>query len=60
MMKEERGVEVSKELEEFLQKKKKEAENKKKKEKSSFKVMKENYYAYHSDIKTSARDNGEW
>ena len=48
------------ELEQFLANKKKLLEKKKKNAKNSHQVMKDNYYAYHSDIKTSARDNGEW
>lgn len=50
----------SKEFEKFLLDKKKIVEKKKKAAKNAHKVMKDNYYAYHSDIKTSARDNGEW
>lgn len=53
-------VKVSKELEAFLAEKKRILENKKKAEAKARKTMKDNYYAYHSDIKTSARDNGEW
>lgn len=53
-------VQKSEELERFLEEKKKLLEKKKKAEVKAMKTMKDNYYAYHSDIKTSARDNGEW
>lgn len=48
-----------KKTQEELKKTKKEKE-KKQKLQESLRKEKEKYYAYHSDIKTSARDNGEW
>ena len=50
----------NKKFEDFLLEKKRILEKKKQQAKNVHKVMKDNYYAYHSDIKTSARDNGEW
>lgn len=49
-----------KSLEEFLIEKKKLAEKNKKKNLNAHKSMKDNYYAFYSDIKSNARDNGEW
>lgn len=59
MEKEEKLIK-EKRLEAFLQEKKKLAEKNKKKSLQNHKIMKDNYYAFYSDIKTNARDNGEW
>lgn len=43
-----------------IQEKLKKEKKKKEQQKQALQREKEKYYAYYSDIKTSARDNGEW